>query len=131
MNYAYGILYGKVEKALIIAGLDPYVGFMHRDDYNQKSLVFDYIEPYRIYGERVVYALFANKKVTSEHTDAITNGFSLNKAGKMLLIEAFQQYTVEEKVLYNKRKESRINILQLEAHHIAQKILKDKKDECE
>src|SRR5690554_3035421 len=31
LNYAYGILYGKVEGALIKAGLDPYVGIFHRD----------------------------------------------------------------------------------------------------
>jgi len=41
LNYAYGVLYSRVEKVLVIAGLDPYVGFMHRDDYNMKSMVFD------------------------------------------------------------------------------------------
>ncbi|EIM72320.1 CRISPR-associated endonuclease Cas1, partial [Nitritalea halalkaliphila LW7] len=29
LNYAYGILYGKVEGALIRAGIDPYVGIFH------------------------------------------------------------------------------------------------------
>ena len=41
LNYAYGVLYSQIEKALIIAGIDPFVGFLHRDDYNQKSMVFD------------------------------------------------------------------------------------------
>lgn len=62
LNYAYGILYSRIERALMLAGLDPYVGFMHRDDYNTKSLVFDYIEPYRIYSERFVLRLFTGKK---------------------------------------------------------------------
>ena len=39
LNYAYGILYSRTERVLMLAGLDPYVGFMHRDDYNMKSLV--------------------------------------------------------------------------------------------
>ncbi|RMG00867.1 MAG: CRISPR-associated endonuclease Cas1, partial [Acidobacteria bacterium] len=34
LNYTYGILYSSVEKACIIAGLDPYVGFIHTDNYN-------------------------------------------------------------------------------------------------
>lgn len=34
LNYGYGLLYGKIEGALIKAGIDPYVGIMHRDDYN-------------------------------------------------------------------------------------------------
>ncbi len=32
-----------VEKACIIAGLDPYVGFIHTDHYNKLSLVFDFL----------------------------------------------------------------------------------------
>ena len=33
-----------VVEAYIIAGLDPYIGFLHTDNYNKKSLVFDVIE---------------------------------------------------------------------------------------
>src|SRR6056297_268446 len=77
LNYAYGIMYSRVEKSLVIAGLDPFVGFMHRDDYNTKSLVFDFIEAYRIYAEVVVFRLFSGKKVNKGHTDEITNGYSL------------------------------------------------------
>ncbi|MGB3618754.1 MAG: CRISPR-associated endonuclease Cas1, partial [Catalinimonas sp.] len=47
LNYGYGVLYARTEKSLMLAGLDPYVGFLHRDDYNQKSMVYDFIEPYR------------------------------------------------------------------------------------
>jgi len=79
LNYAYGMLYGKIEKSLIIAGIDPYLGFLHRDDYNQLSMVYDFIEPYRIYADRVVLRLFTGKKINKSHTDAITNGYTLNK----------------------------------------------------
>ena len=40
LNYSYGVLYSQVERALILAGLDPFVGFLHTDDYNKRSLVF-------------------------------------------------------------------------------------------
>ncbi|MGB3458597.1 MAG: CRISPR-associated endonuclease Cas1 [Halobacteriota archaeon] len=36
-----------VEKACIIAGLDPYIGFLHTDNYNKKSRVFDVIVLFR------------------------------------------------------------------------------------
>ncbi len=58
LNYGYGVLYSRVEKACIIAGLDPYVGFNHTDDYNKKSFVFDLIEMYRIHIDRTVFNLF-------------------------------------------------------------------------
>lgn len=125
LNYAYGILYGRIEKALVIAGLDPYIGFMHRDDYNQTSFVFDFIEPYRIIGEKVVFRLFSAKKVKKEHTDELNNeAYTLNKEGKKLLIESFNNYFEEQKIRYRNRNQSRANALQLEAHHFANTLLK-------
>jgi CRISPR-associated protein Cas1 len=38
LNYGYGVLYSQVEKGCIIAGLDPYMGFLHTDNYNKKSV---------------------------------------------------------------------------------------------
>lgn len=126
LNYAYGILYARIEKALVIAGLDPYIGFMHRDDYNQTSFVFDFIEPYRIIGDTVIFRLFTAKKVKIEHTDKIYNGkgYSLNKAGKQLLIEHFNNYFEEMKIRYKGRNQNRANALQMDAHQFANQILK-------
>jgi len=125
LNYGYGILYSRVEKGLIIAGLDPYLGFMHRDDYNQKSLVFDTIEPYRIHAERVVFKLFSAKRVNQSHTEQITNGFSLNAEGKKLLIPEFMKYFEEEKIIYRNKSQIRSNILQSEFHQFANSLIKE------
>jgi len=124
LNYAYGILYSRVEKALIVAGLDPFVGFMHRDDYNMKSLVFDFIEPYRIMADEVVFKLFSAKKVNKSHCDKITNGYSLNSEGKNLLVQHFFKFFDEDKIRYKGRNQSRNNALQLEAHHFANQLIK-------
>lgn len=124
LNYAYGILYGKIEKCLIIAGLDPYLGFMHRDDYNQLSMVFDFIEPYRIYCDTLVFRLFSAKKVNKSHTDAITQGFSLNKNGKELLVNAFNNYFDTDTIRYRGRNQTRSNAIQMDAHAFANALLK-------
>lgn len=47
LNYGYGILYGQVERALVLAGLDPYAGFLHADRPGKPSLVLDLIEEFR------------------------------------------------------------------------------------
>ncbi len=47
LNYGYGILYGQVERALVLAGLDPYAGFLHVDRSGKPSLVLDFIEEFR------------------------------------------------------------------------------------
>jgi CRISPR-associated protein Cas1 len=126
LNYAYGVLYSRVEKVLIIAGLDPYIGFMHRDDYNTKSMVFDFIEPYRTYADEVVFKLFSAKKINDSHTDSITNGVSLNADGKNLLMEALIKFLDEEKIKYKGRNQSRINAMQMEAHQFANSLIQSK-----
>ncbi len=135
LNYAYGVLYARVEKALMLAGLDPYVGFLHRDDYNHKSLVYDFIEPYRAWADKVVFTLFSGKKVNQSHVDVVTTGrdeaapaaerqgMYLNAEGKKLLMEAYNQYLEEEIIRYRGRNRTRATILLLDAHRLAQELM--------
>lgn len=48
LNYGYGVLYTKIEGALILAGLDPYAGFLHVDRAGKPSMVLDAIEEFRV-----------------------------------------------------------------------------------
>ncbi len=124
LNYAFGILYGKVEKSLILAGLDPYLGYLHRDDYNQLSFVFDFIEPYRIFAIEVVFKLFSGKKVNQNHTDKITNGYSLNKSGKELLVSAWNRFMEGDAIRYKGRNQTRNNIILADARRYANELIK-------
>lgn len=47
LNYGYGILYAEAWRALVLAGLDPYAGYMHVDRSGKPVLVYDYVEMYR------------------------------------------------------------------------------------
>lgn len=123
LNYAYGILYSRIERALMLAGLDPFVGFMHRDDYNTKSLVFDYIEPYRTHAERFVFRLFTGKKINKAYFTELTNGFSLNDEGKAFFVAPYLEYLDSEKIRYRGRLQTRMNALQLEAHSFANSLI--------
>ena len=123
LNYGYGVLYARVEKALMTAGIDPYVGFMHRDDYNQKSMVFDFIEPYRTHVDRVVFRLFSGKKVNGGHYGELAGGVTLVKPGKELLIEALGDYLDGEKVRSGRRVRTRMNAMLADAHRFAQELL--------
>ena len=122
LNYGYGILYSLVERACIIAGLDPYVGFIHTDNYNKKSLVFDLIEPCRILAERTAVNLFSKRQVKKEHFDTVKNGMTLNKEGKAVLISAFNE-RLDQKVRYRGRNISNRDIIQLDCHRLAQTLI--------
>ena len=59
LNYGYGILYGVIERACLLAGLDPYAGYLHTDRPGKPSLVLDLIEPFRqAIVDRTVLAYF-------------------------------------------------------------------------
>ncbi len=47
LNYGYGCLYSRIESAVVLAGLDPYAGFIHADRAGKPSLVLDLIEEFR------------------------------------------------------------------------------------
>jgi len=47
LNYGYGVLYADIERACVLAGLDPYGGFLHTDRPGKPSLTLDLIEPFR------------------------------------------------------------------------------------
>ena len=112
LNYCYGILYSTVEKACILAGLDPYVGFLHTDNYNKKSFVFDMIEPFRIFAEQNAVYLFTGKKMKDEYFTQTENAVSLNTNGKPVVVEAMNKH-LDETVRYRRKKR------QTKTHHPA------------
>jgi len=118
------MLYGLVEKACILSGLDPYVGFLHTDNYNKKSLVFDLIEPFRIFGEQTVVYLFTGRQMKDEYFDMQEDAVSLNKAGKPVVIEAMNKH-LDETVRYRRKNVKRRYIMQHEAHRLANILLAD------
>ncbi len=122
LNYCYGILYSLVEKACILSGLDPYVGFLHTDNYNKKSLVFDFIEPFRIFAEQTAVYLFTGRQMKDEYFDIQEHAVSLNQAGKPVVIEAMNKH-LDEGVRYRRKNVKRRHILQHEAHRLANLLL--------
>ena len=127
LNYSYGVLYSRVEKACIIAGLDPYVGIIHTDHYNKKSMVFDLIENFRIWADETVVNLFADRMVKQEQFDKLKDGFTLNKEGKAVLIDALSKF-MDESIRYSGRNIKRGDIIQFECHKIANMLIKSVSD---
>ena len=111
-----------VERACLIAGLDPYVGFIHTDHYNKVSLVFDLIEQYRIWADQTVLHLFSSRKIKANLFHKSANGLTLDKAGKVVLMTAYEQH-LDEAIRYHNRNLSRRDILQHDCHQFANQLL--------
>ncbi|WP_455070162.1 CRISPR-associated endonuclease Cas1 [Prevotella aurantiaca] len=122
LNYGYGILYGRIEGALIKAGVDPYIGVLHRDDYNRPVLVYDVIEMYRIWVDYVVYTLLAQNVITEEFYSIRDDGsYWLEPLGRRVLIQSFNDY-MEEVITVKGLTRSRLTILSLYAQSLAQQF---------
>lgn len=122
LNYSYGMLYGIVERACLLSGLDPYIGFIHTDHYNKPSLVFDLIEQYRIWADETVLGLFSARKIKQDQFDKLKNGLTLNKEGKTVLIQAFTDY-LDTAIRYRGRNITRRDSIQFDLHRIANDLL--------
>ena len=123
LNYGYGVLYGKLESALIKAGIDPYVGVFHREDYNRPVLVFDVIEKFRVWIDFVVISLTAQKAINEECYSVKKDGsYWLEALGRRILIQSINDY-FEEVILYNGLERSRATHLNLYAQSLAQMFL--------
>lgn len=59
LNYGYGILYGQVWGAVMLAGLEPFAGFLHTDRPGKPSLVLDLTEEFRaVVVDRAIISFF-------------------------------------------------------------------------
>jgi CRISPR-associated protein Cas1 len=114
LNYGYGVLYSQVERALVLAGLDPYAGYLHADRPGKPSLVLDLIEEFRqTVVDRSVLGL-VNKGVS----------IALDERGRL---DEPTRRTLAEKVLarmeagerYERKKQPLRVILQMQARHVA------------
>lgn len=96
LNYGYGMLYGKIEGILIKVGIDPYVGIMHRDDYNRPVLVYDVIELYRVWVDYVVCSLLMQRAITDEYYSVREDGsYWLETLGRRVMIQSLNDYLAE------------------------------------
>lgn len=79
LSFVYTLLAHNVTAALETVGLDPYVGFLHRDRPGRVSLALDMMEELRsVYADRFVISLINRKEVNE-------NGFTQKENGAVIM----------------------------------------------
>ena len=108
LNYGYGMLYAIVERAVLTVGLDSQLGFFHVDDYAKPTLVFDIIEPFRPWVDRLLLEAFLTNQLQPSFFEPSPDGkgIYLSKTGKAWLIPALNGW-MEEKIVFDKIKLAR------------------------
>lgn len=121
LNYTYGMLYNHVERALIKAGVDPYLGVFHRNEYNRPVLVYDVIEKYRVWADHVVTDLCMQKVIYPDFFEVINTAYYLNESGKRIVIQSMNDY-LNDIIEIKGLQRSRITHVELWAQSFAQQL---------
>ena len=90
MSLTYTLLSNSYASALLSAGLDPYIGFMHGERPGRKSLALDMMEELRaVYADRFVLYLINNRIIVPEDFEIQENNAVIlkEKAKKTFLAE--------------------------------------------
>lgn len=127
LNYSYGVLYSKIEKALLISGLDPYIGLLHKDNYNKKSLVFDFIEPYRIFCDEPVFYLFSRHKLPADEFINSGKGIMLSDECKKIIILEITNF-FDDTIRYRNKNTKRVDTILADAHAFANWLIGRRED---
>lgn len=98
LSFVYTILAHDCAAALESVGLDPYVGFMHRDRPGRESLALDLMEELRPgCADRLVITLINTREIQEKHFVRQAGGaVLLNDAGRKIILSAWQNRKKEE-----------------------------------
>ena len=99
LSFTYTILAHDVRSALETVGLDPSVGFLHRDRPGRPGLALDLMEEFRsVVGDRLVLSLINRGQVKPK-------GFEVSESGAVLMDEETRKTLLSE---YQRRKQQEV-----------------------
>ncbi|MEG1525776.1 MAG: type I-C CRISPR-associated endonuclease Cas1c [Clostridia bacterium] len=98
LSFLYALLSNTCAAALEQAGLDPYVGFLHRDRPGRCSLALDLMEEFRgLFCDRLALTMINTRAISVKEFDCKENGaVLLNDSGRKAVINAWQSRKQEQ-----------------------------------
>ncbi len=105
INFTYSLLEHELFSALNVAGLDPYIGYLHSPEYGRPSLVFDIMEEFRPSFADAFSLMLVNKNIIKPddfHKEG-NGGIYLNDDARALF---FKQYEKRMKMVRSEDKEN-------------------------
>ena len=113
LNYGYGILYTQVWGAVVLAGLEPFAGFLHVDRPGKPSLVLDLVEEFRqpVVDRTVIASINLGKSFKME------GGLLDRESRKEIAAKVLERLELRE--TFDGRKYQIRSIIQMQARHLA------------
>lgn len=97
LSFAYGLLRVQVTAAVHIAGLDPYIGYLHEVSRGQPAMVLDLMEEFRpLVGDSLVLSVLNNRELQpSDFTESL-GAYRLSDNGRKRFLQSFERKMNDE-----------------------------------
>jgi group II intron reverse transcriptase/maturase/CRISPR-associated endonuclease Cas1 len=117
LNYAYAILYGKIQHSLVYAGLSLNISFLHSLDENKPTLTFDMIEEFRTFiVDRTIISM-----INKDEPIKLGNDGLLTKPSRQLISKNIKE-KLGSYTMWKKESIKVENIIQTQCYKLAKAI---------
>jgi CRISPR-associated protein Cas1 len=97
LSFAYGLLRIQVTAGVHLAGLDPYIGYLHEVSRGQPAMVLDLMEEFRpLVADNLVLAVINNRQIQRKDFTESLGAYYLSDAGRKTFLQAFEQKMNDE-----------------------------------
>ena len=97
LSFAYGLLRVQVTAATHMAGLDPYVGYLHEATRGQPAMVLDLMEEFRpLVADNLVLSVLHRGELKPKDFLESLGAYSLSEAGRKTFLQAFERKMNDE-----------------------------------
>jgi len=115
LNYGYAVLTRMIEQAILLAGLEPFAGFLHADRPGKPSLTLDLLEEFRQpVVDRVIIGMVGKRMPITLREDGL-----LDDASRQAIAERVVERIEDGLERYEGKRRTLREIIQTQAHHLA------------
>jgi CRISPR-associated protein Cas1 len=97
LSFAYGLLRSQVTAAVHMAGLDPYIGYLHEVHHGQPSMVLDLMEEFRpLVADNLVLSMLNNRQIKRKDFTESLGTYNLADDPRKSFLQAFDRKMNDE-----------------------------------
>lgn len=97
LSFAYGLLRVQVTAGVHMAGLDPYIGYLHEVTRGQPAMVLDLMEEFRpLVADNLVLTVLHKREIKPQDFTESLGAYSLSDAGRKTFLQAFERKMNDE-----------------------------------
>lgn len=97
LSFAYGLLRVQVTAGVHLAGLDPYIGYLHEVHHGQPAMVLDLMEEFRpLVSDNLVLSVLNNREIQPKDFNESLGAYRLSDDGRKQFLQAFERKMNDE-----------------------------------